>query len=392
MSSPPAYDDVMQRLEELRKRGLTSEEKSKAYNAMSSKIISSQEEIAKGVRELADQAVKTDRTFETIQRGLATVDQNNYKDKNGKPIPKLQPTWVKYQKRYINLLWRSRYAATMTEAYLRGKYTVLLTVVLAGILENNSTHDDNVRDLTAFSRRHNPVKAKDQDDDFTKLKTDVVAFTEKFSEFAKDEGTRLSDAIKGLNEDIDNLKKELAELNKVVTQMSIAIGATVVAGAAGIIAGVTVLSASVVGEAVIIPVLLAAVAALITETAKLIVALKRKTEVDVEIAAKQAEINKLTAEQKTLADLQAKLELCADQGSEMFGRLANFSEIWSMCAQDAQGLIKSIGSIHTDKALQARIKLMSVAYKSVADALAVYATCIDTSDISPSDPAPAYES
>ena len=50
------------------------------------------------VKALGDNAVKVDEAFERVRVGLGKVDQNDYKDKNGNPVPKFQPTWVGYQK------------------------------------------------------------------------------------------------------------------------------------------------------------------------------------------------------------------------------------------------------------------------------------------------------
>ena len=49
-------------------------------------------------RALRDRAVKVDRAFERVRKGLRQVDAKNYNDKNGKPIPKFQSTWAGYQK------------------------------------------------------------------------------------------------------------------------------------------------------------------------------------------------------------------------------------------------------------------------------------------------------
>ncbi|KAJ3554693.1 hypothetical protein NP233_g12365 [Leucocoprinus birnbaumii] len=380
MSNSDAYKQAMKQLQRpFNYRGMTTEETTRVYNAMSVKIRLSEEEFMAGVKKLADQAIGTDRTFEVIRRELAIVDRNDYKDKNGKPIAKLQPTWVKYQGRYIDLLWKSREAATVTEAYLRD----LVNVVFPTILEEDSTYEDNVKDLKAFVQRRNPVKGKDQDDDFKKLQADVSAFAEKFSRFADDEGAKLSEKITALMNDIADLKKELGDLNRLVNEMGIAIGITTAAGAAGIIA-IAVLGVAAATEAIIL-ILVTGIAAIIGEMSQLIIALIRRREVEGEIADKEQRIKQLSEQQRILEELKAKLELCAEEGSDMFGRLANFSDMWSMCAQDAQSLIDSISDVHTDKGLQAKIQLMSDTYKSAADALSFYATCIDKSDVFPVD-------
>lgn len=98
MSSPPTYDEAMKQLQDLQNRGMSAEEQATVYNAMSAKVQSSSDDVKEGVKKLADQAIKTDRTFESIRTQLALIDQNDYKDKGGQPVAKLQPTWVKYQR------------------------------------------------------------------------------------------------------------------------------------------------------------------------------------------------------------------------------------------------------------------------------------------------------
>ena len=106
----------------------------------------------------------------------------------------------------------------------------LVNVVFSVILEKDSTHEDNVKDLTAFAnvsalestrvnpalksypfQRPNPVKVKEQDDDFTKLQNDVTEFVTKFSSFAEAEGAKLASQITALTSEITALKKELVE-------------------------------------------------------------------------------------------------------------------------------------------------------------------------------------
>ncbi|KIJ60872.1 hypothetical protein HYDPIDRAFT_43068 [Hydnomerulius pinastri MD-312] len=67
------------------------------------------------VKALGDSVLKVDEAFERVRVNLGTVDKNDYKDKQGNPVPKFQPTWVAYQKQWTTLLWDSRDMATATE-------------------------------------------------------------------------------------------------------------------------------------------------------------------------------------------------------------------------------------------------------------------------------------
>ncbi|PPR08019.1 hypothetical protein CVT24_011080 [Panaeolus cyanescens] len=362
------YDAAMKQIKDLRARKMTTDERTKAFHAMSEKIQASSDDIKEQVKKLAEQTTKTKDAFEFIRRKLHLVDENHYKDKNGRPVAKFEPTWKRYQARYTDLLWRTRDAATDTEVYFRD----LVEAVFDSILQNDSAYEDNVKDLTEFANRANKVAENSTEDDYKVLQADVAKFVEGFSHFAEDEGAKLSAEIAALTNEIKALQKELSDLNGLIEEMGIAMGVTLGAGAGGIVAALLVLGPTA-GTA-IIPILITGISAIIGETATLIKALTRKSTVESDIADKQQEIDKLTGEQKTLEELRAKLELCADESTDMFGRLANFSNMWSHCAADTRSLLSVIAEIHTDKSVEARIRLMKETYTSAADALRFYAT------------------
>jgi hypothetical protein len=111
MSLPPPYDaievlgvyhqlpvDVKAQL--LNLPDLPPSAKAKAEAAMAEKVADPEtgKNLLDEVKALGDSAVKVDNAFERVRLGLGQVDANNYKDKDGRPIPKLQPTWADYQK------------------------------------------------------------------------------------------------------------------------------------------------------------------------------------------------------------------------------------------------------------------------------------------------------
>jgi len=366
----------MKQLKKLEHDGMTPEVKAKVYTVMANKAVASQQDIRAEVKKLADSAVATDKTFENIRRQLALVDQTEYKDKFGQPIAKLQPTWVKYQKRYTDLLWQSRDAATKTEAYLRD----LTRVVIPLILQPDSTYEDNLKDLRAFINRPNPMDSKSHADDFSKLQADVGVFTEKFSSFAADERAQLGAQITALKESIASLQKELVQCDKLVMQMGIALGVTAGAATIGVILAVTCLGPA--APAAVVAILVAGIGAAIGELSQLIVALTQKARVEGDIAEKQREIDEANKQLEILSQLMSKLQRCSEEASEMFGRLDSFTSIWSMVAQDAELIAKSdLAHVHTDKTVQSRIKLISASYSGLAEALAYYATAIDKADL-----------
>lgn len=52
--------------------------------------------LLQAVKELGDAAIRVNQTFGKVSAGLDKVDQTNYKDNNGNPIPKLKPTWDEF--------------------------------------------------------------------------------------------------------------------------------------------------------------------------------------------------------------------------------------------------------------------------------------------------------
>lgn len=56
-----------------------------------------QKSLTDEVKALGDSVVKVDEAFERVRQELKKIDTNDYKDKDGKPIPKFQSTWVDFQ-------------------------------------------------------------------------------------------------------------------------------------------------------------------------------------------------------------------------------------------------------------------------------------------------------
>jgi hypothetical protein len=92
--------DVQKQLTDMSTKNLTAAVKAKAEKAMADELAKpeTQDKLMAEVRALGDSVVKCDEAFERVRVGLGKVDSNNYKDKNGRPIPKFQPRWVGYQK------------------------------------------------------------------------------------------------------------------------------------------------------------------------------------------------------------------------------------------------------------------------------------------------------
>ncbi|KIK75990.1 hypothetical protein PAXRUDRAFT_455937 [Paxillus rubicundulus Ve08.2h10] len=124
-----------------------------------------------------------------------------------------------------------------------------------------------------------------------------------------------------------------------------------------------------------VSILVAGIGAAITELSQLIAALTRKNTIESEITDKQRQIDDLNTQLELLGEVKSQLQRCAEEASEMFGRLGSFSSIWDMAARDADLVSKSdLDKVHTDKIVQTRIELIQASYFVLADALGEYAT------------------
>ncbi|KAH8078427.1 hypothetical protein BXZ70DRAFT_663104 [Cristinia sonorae] len=361
--------EAMAALKQLEQDGMTPEVKADVYSTMAGKIDSSRADIVTEVEQLAYRAVATDEAFESIRTQLAVVDQNEYKDQFGRPVPRMQPTWIGYQRRYSTLLWQSRDAASVTTAYLRDFTDVILPL----ILEPNSSHQDNVKDLQAFINRRKPIVPFQ--DDFKRLQADVASFTESFSTFADAQGAEITAEIERLKESIRALNRDLQDADELVTQMAIALGLTIGATAAGV--GISMASLGPLAPTAIIAILIAGVAAAIGTLSTLIVAMVRKANIEREITEKQRQIDALTIELKLLGKVKNMLDRAAEEAGEMFWRLDSFTHIWDRTVEDARIILNTnLENVHSDPTVRARIQLIKTSYEGVIPALGNYATLI----------------
>lgn len=93
-TAPPSYDAAMADIEKVKSK-LTPDSQKKAEDAMAAEFAKPEtnKKLLEEVKALGDAAIKVDQTFSKVSNELKDVDDNNYKDKNGKPVPKLKPQW-----------------------------------------------------------------------------------------------------------------------------------------------------------------------------------------------------------------------------------------------------------------------------------------------------------
>lgn len=93
-ANPPSYDAAMAEIDQIKAK-LNAELQKKAEDAMAAEFEKPEtnKKLLDEVKALGDAAIKVDQTFVKVSSELRNVDDNNYKDNHGNPIPKLKPTW-----------------------------------------------------------------------------------------------------------------------------------------------------------------------------------------------------------------------------------------------------------------------------------------------------------
>lgn len=93
------YSGAQQEIQQLKNDGISPSKLNAAYAAMTKQAAdpSTSEKIVKEVQDLFDRAMAMNRSFEHIKIELGDVDAKEYKDKDNKPLEKLQPTWAGFQ-------------------------------------------------------------------------------------------------------------------------------------------------------------------------------------------------------------------------------------------------------------------------------------------------------
>lgn len=405
MSNPPTYEEALAQLTQLQSKPLPPSVQAVAQQAMAEKMADPQTatDLLTEVQGLSDSVIKIDAAFERVKQDLGKVDDNNYLDKNGQPIPKLQPTWIGYQQRFIMLLWDSRATATGTEAYVRDFLEIIIPEVEA--VTNDDQYKDAVADLKEFINRTDPYGGKLNSGEtsangqkfsqaFTDLRRDISAFRDSFDTFAADQKAKLSDQINYLRGEIERLNAEIAKCQTIVAAMGIALGVTVFATAAGAVAALA--ACGPLGPVVAIGVVIFGAAAAIAELSTLIAYIVKANEYRSERDDDQRQLDDLQQQLATLEQLQTLLKSQDADINDICGRLDQFAAIWAQVAHDAgliaselQAAVNAADGGGTKTAFKARLELIKTSYSALADGLSEYATQIDKSGVPQPTPPPA---
>ncbi|KAG8776465.1 hypothetical protein FRC12_000899 [Ceratobasidium sp. 428] len=406
---PPSYDAAMATVAKIKAALANDPDKAqKAEAAMATAFADpkTNQQLLTEVRALSDAAIKIDQKFVSVSGELKLVDDNNYKDKNGNPVPKLKPQWDGFHNRFKYVLWASRDVATNTASYIKDFYESYLPAIEEAMSimktqspeERKATMADLMPDFDEFLKKPNPATAKSnrppptgkdpltvsqiQSQDFTDLKNDIEAFKSTFGSFAADAESDLTRRLNTINSTISTIEVEIAGYDLVIKAMRIAMGAT--AGAAVVGALGSLAAFGPLGPAVAIGVLIVGAAAVIAELTTLIVYLSKKTGAEDRLAQAKADKASLEAQLATLQSLKSKLQAQTEDINYITGRLDQFANIWSLVQNDAQECNNQLTSAASTKSftfLQTRVDVLKRSYASLYTGLKEYATRVSDSKV-----------
>ncbi|KAG6829486.1 hypothetical protein H0H92_004368 [Tricholoma furcatifolium] len=163
--------------------------------------------ILKEAKELVDCVIKIDQAFERVKIELGGLDFCAF---HAKPVEKLQPQWVGFQRRFIDLVWKSNTVARQTGAYVKEFVNVILPSLAD--LQGYTEYRDAAADLLELALRNNPFEdlvGKGSAQPFNNLLCDIKRFRDNFELFLEEQGTTLDTDIVRLQEQISELAWEL---------------------------------------------------------------------------------------------------------------------------------------------------------------------------------------
>jgi len=404
-TAPPSYDAAMADIQKLKSK-IDADSQKKAEDAMAAEFAKPEtsKKLLEEVKALGDAALKVDQTFVKVSSQLGEVDKNEYKDKNGKPIPKLKPQWDGFHDRYTHVLWSSRDVATDTAAYIMDFYTSYLPAIDEAIeimktqttAEREQTIKDLQPDFDEFLKKQNPATAQSnrpppagtdplsvsqvQSQDFLTLKNDIEAFHGTFATFAEDTSAELNQKLKTVDATISRLKLEIAGYETVIKGLAIAMGATALVAGAGALGALFAFGP--LGPAVALGVLIVGALAIIAELSALIVFLKKRDDAEDALTKAKAEKADIEKQLATLKALQTKLQEQSTDITYITGRLDQFANIWSLVASDARECntyLKNASEAKGYVFLKSRTALLKTSYASLYAGLKEYASKVTNS-------------
>ncbi|KDN37499.1 hypothetical protein RSAG8_10098, partial [Rhizoctonia solani AG-8 WAC10335] len=125
MSNPPAYQDTQAELDQI-ESNLTDADKANAQAAVTQELgkAATVKALLDEVQDLSTTTIQIDNDFQKVWLAFGEVDNAGFNFPR-----KLQPEWGNLKKRWTQLLWDSRDAATRTHSKLEALNTVVIPTV-----------------------------------------------------------------------------------------------------------------------------------------------------------------------------------------------------------------------------------------------------------------------
>ncbi|ELU37042.1 hypothetical protein AG1IA_08928 [Rhizoctonia solani AG-1 IA] len=410
-----------EQLAALESAGLSPAEKSKAQAAVIEELKkkTTTAELLDEIKQLSAFSIAIDKDFDKVYRAFGEVDNSGFNFPR-----KLQPEW----KRWTKLLWDSRSTATKIQVQLDGQYFLHTGAIISPtIMFALDFHDVIVPKIRAFlaaghppafapfyfvplrdELRRDPVKeakvdAQGNSTAFLELQRDLEHFKTTFNDFTKAERAKLEAQISSVKGQINSL---IIEIRNMLTLERLAdqetwdpprsyhcwnshcgrlqpfrlwdIGPVHCRQSAG--------TCFVLGhgvQCVIFEAQIVGAIAVIAEKVALINTIRRKNDLQAQLRAKEAELRGLEAKLELLKKIEALLEAQRSSISDIAYRIASFTHIWSVMANDALYFETALANLSEGSAddVQTRLNAISAVYLPLKQGLTSYAIQVDNSGI-----------
>ncbi|GLB45051.1 hypothetical protein LshimejAT787_1901290 [Lyophyllum shimeji] len=347
----------------------------------------------KEVKQLIDNIIGLDQTFERVKTDLVKIDNSNIVFK---PVERLQPVWTNLHQRFAFLVWDSRATTRKIAAYVKE----FVNVILPGLEDIRSKVDckNAADDLQEFAGRKDPFRGKfdskhevhraqKQPRAFNDLRNDLASFKYGFDLFARGQGAELHEDTVDLYGAIVRLSSEIERCEAMIFPMSLALGVTTTTPTVGTHAIASLAALRLVGPVTAQKALLSGATAVPDESKSLITSVSKLTECKDAIFNAQARVNEFKAKARILERLQMSLRDHEAGIAETCERIDRLAAIWFCVSHDAKMIASDlIAVVHAEgdrskqvdaQAFVARLMLVRRTYGVLATVLREYTSQLD---------------
>ncbi|CAE6378896.1 unnamed protein product [Rhizoctonia solani] len=376
-----------EQLAALESAGLSPAEKSKAQAAVIEELKkkTTTAELLDEIKQLSAFSIAIDKDFDKVYRAFGEVDNSGFNFPR-----KLQPEWKVIKDRWTKLLWDSRSTATKIQVQLDDFHDVIVPKIRAFLAAGHLPafapfYFVPLRDELRAFRERDPVKeakvdAQGNSTAFLELQRDLEHFKTTFDDFTKAERAKLEAQISSVKGQINSLIIEIRN-GWQIRRLGILLGVTIVGTA--IAAGFSLFAFGILGPFIAVKVLIVGAIAVIAEKVALINTIRRKNDLQAQLRAKEAELRGLEAKLELLKKIEALLEAQRSSISDIAYRIASFTHIWSVMANDALYFETALANLSEGSAddVQTRLNAISAVYLPLKQGLTSYAIQVDNSGI-----------